>query len=1232
MSSANGLSNGLERQLRQAQLELEDRLRAGENCRAETFFEACPALASRPGLALDLIYTEFAVREEIGPEPAREEFYQRFPQWQNELKSQFLVHDEFVKAATQTTWQSTNAQASPLANAVRGLSGTNHPTWLWAPRGRAALPLDGPVSADDNVPRGPLLGHYELLEKIGEGGMGSVFRARDRCLNRLVALKVIRPDVLDDLPPEKRAEWLECFRREVEAHAQNEHPHIVPLYEVGEIDDKPYFAMRYVEGHSLAQVLRDGPLANATAAAYLKTVACAVGYIHRRGLLHCDLNPKNILLDSNGQLLVTDFGLARRPEFAGDMVTTKTVHGTPPYMAPEQARQPATMSIASDVYSLGATLYHMLAGRPPFLTADPVETLRQVCEDEPIPPRRLNPAIDRDLELICLKCLRKEPDLRYSSADQLAGELDRYAEGRPLHHTRRFSTWDRLRRWCRRNPTLTAMSSLAATFLAAAITFLVLFAVNARINNSKLKRQLAENDLDRGQELCDKGKVGDGMLYLARSLRTAPAECADLQRTIRINLACWRRQLSAPVSRPWLHPTAIHSLAVSPDGRSILTGGADGIARLWLIDSDNVPLQFSAGTAAVKCVAFDPAGQVILTASMDGLVRTWNPATGAALRCFKVLETDIGAMAFSPDSRCIFMGNKDGTVRMWNTATQQELFQCRRNGCAVEALASGPAGRLILIGYRDGTFAVWDTQTREERFKDKAHRSEDGEYTIFSMAFSPDGASFLTVSADKTTRLWDVSTGQPIGEALELPEQVSAVTIGPDGKTALIGTDHHAQFWDLVTPRPLGVPLPHRGPIQALAFGPGGNTAVIAGKDGKVRIWETVSRDNLGLQLPHEKNSMVFGVAYRPDGKYVLTGSGWNKKNEWGGAARLWEVATGRLAHIFPHEGPVRAVAFGPRDMILTASHDGSACLWNATSGKKLRTVTHAKWILAAAFSPDGETFLTGSLDQTAQVWLTDTGQPVGESLQHGGGVYCVAYHPTNPNLVLTGGADRIARLWDVGAEKPIVKKRLQHDDAVWVVAFSHDGKMILTASTDKTAWLCETETENAPRRLVGHQGPINAAAFSPDGLSVITASSDETARLWDTSSGKETHSLVHESAVTAAAFSPNGELILTGSKDQTARLWDRATGKRIGPLLPNSGSFRSAVFCPQTGRKYLTGTWRRNAWLWSIPEPARNPADSMMLWTEVVTGLELNAGVVRALDASAWQARRQQLAEASAR
>jgi serine/threonine protein kinase len=440
------------------------------------------------------------------------------------------------------------------------------------------------------------LGDYELLEEIGSGGMGFVYKARQTSLGRVVAVKVIQPAL------SAREAFVVRFQQEATLASRLRHPNIVSIHEFGECDGRHFFSMDYVEGGTLGDLVREHPLSAERAARLVKTVAEAVHYAHQHGILHRDLKPSNVLVDGSGQPHITDFGLAKAVDEKSGLTLSGQLLGSPPYMPPEQASGKVhTISVRSDVYSLGAILYDLLCRRPPFLAETSVETLRQVVETEPAPLRLLNPKVPRDLETICLKCIEKDPQRRYCSAQELAEDLGRFLAQEPIR-ARRVTPPEKAWRWCKRKPALA--SSLAAILLLSggSASIFSIQQQRAAAQTRRAEAALSEQKA-REAEARDQAQLGQ-LLSRIQVMRTSPRKdgwsqdhwmLATQAALIRTNSTVKNHAAAGLVgidARVCLEITNVEgrSLAFDASGERLLVGGA-GTNRTLLWDFRNNQLR-----------------------------------------------------------------------------------------------------------------------------------------------------------------------------------------------------------------------------------------------------------------------------------------------------------------------------------------------------------------------------------------------------------------------------------------------------------------------------------------------------------------------------------------------------------------------------------------------------------------------------------------------------------------
>jgi serine/threonine-protein kinase len=523
--------------------------------------------------------------------------------------------------------------------------------------GAAALTL-----AD--LPAGRAVGDYEVLEEVARGGMGVVYKARQRGLGRVVALKMILGGRL--ATPAEVAR----FRAEAENAARLDHPGIVPIYEVGEHDGLPFFSIKLVEGQSLARCRERFAADPRAAAGLVRGVAEAVHHAHQRGVLHRDLKPANVLVDGEGRPHVTDFGLARRLGQGAGLTRSGALVGTPGYMAPEQAAgRGEPLTTATDVYGLGALLYELLAGRPPFEGETPLDVLAKVLAEEPLPPARIRPGVPAELEVICLKCLRKEPARRYGSAAELAEELGRYLEGEPIR-ARPAGALERAWRWVKRRPSAAALLAVSVVAVLALVIVAVGLAYSARLERSNSDLEATRDDLEESNRQLrlasqDKEQANEKLAGANRALRLEKGESekqrarADRLRYIaQINLADRLRRdgqlrpalqmLRQLVPQPgqedlrgpeWYHvwqrcdgsawradshKGRVTCLAFRPDGRWLASGGADGAVAVWDEKTGARLLRFQAATGPVEDVVFCPAGRYLAAAGREGPAKVWD--------------------------------------------------------------------------------------------------------------------------------------------------------------------------------------------------------------------------------------------------------------------------------------------------------------------------------------------------------------------------------------------------------------------------------------------------------------------------------------------------------------------------------------------------------------------------------------------------------------------------------
>jgi WD40 repeat protein/tRNA A-37 threonylcarbamoyl transferase component Bud32 len=994
------------------------------------------------------------------------------------------------------------------------------------PTASASPPDTVTVDGADAHERGSVIryfGDYVLLEKIGRGGMGVVYKARQISLNRLVALKMLKTDVMATEDERRR------FQNEAEAVALLDHPRIVPILEVGDHKGHRYFSMKLIDGPSLGTKLAAYVSDPKAAARLVATVAEAVHHAHQRGVLHRDLKPANILLDEHSEPHVGDFGLARRVEGDSELTHSGVILGTPSYMAPEQASgRRGAVSTASDIYGLGAVLYAVLTGRAPFRGDSVADTLQQV-RDRPVePPSRVNGHTPRDLEVICLKCLEKEPPRRYDSAQALADDLRRWHDGRPI--MARSAGWLELL-WLlfRRNPALAATGVLAAAALVATATIATVFAVqqtqyaSRRAEAARTERLLRENitkaydqasnllvrmATSEGERHASAGDLFAAMPWFTDPLVRVPNNFEEI-RSVRARFEAY--------------------LQYTPHYRLTAMIRADDLAATGIRWSEGPRLVNPIGpNGEVKGLQVkSPDGSRIVKADEKYAVRVWDTVTGLTVSPPLRHEGRISYAVFSPDAKLLLTTSDDKTARLWVVASGQPLTPALLHGGVVS------------MGM-----------------------------------FSPDGRRVATVSGLNTVRVWDATFGQPMTPLLRHGEWVSEVLFSEDSRLLLtITTNGIGRVWDAAVRQPVKLLVGHTGWVRSALCSANGQRVVTASTDGTARVWDAVTGKQVCPPLQHE--GVVITAFFSADGRQVVTAS-------VDGTARVWDAASGK--QVLPplrHTAEVRYATFSADGRrVLTASSDNSARIWDAATGQPVAPpMLHGRMLHSAQFSPDGQRVVTASADSTALIWKAATGDAVGTPLSHAAEVRFASFSPDG-RWVVTASSDKTARVWDATSGQPVTSS-LRHEGIVMSAVFSPDGKKVLTACRDNTARQWEVATGKPVGRMLSHQGGVYAASFSPDGRWVVTGSGDHTARVWNSTTGEPiTPPLQHGNTLGSASFSPDGERVMTASGDQMARIWSlprrelpNETLTSIAQVLSSQRLDQNGLIIPLSSEEVL-GVW----------------------------------------------------------
>jgi WD40 repeat protein/predicted Ser/Thr protein kinase len=1039
---------------------------------------------------------------------------------------------------------------------------------------------------------------YEIEGELGRGGMGVVYRAKQTGLNRPVALKMVLSGAYSDVATKTR------FLLEAESVAALEHPNIVKVYAFGEHDGHPYLAMEFLPGGNLAdRVKKSGPLPAREATALIAKLASAVAHAHTRGIVHRDIKPANVLLTDEGDPRLTDFGLAKVGR--SDLSVTGQVLGTPAYMAPEQASgRVHEVGTLSDVYALGAVLYDLLTGRPPFAGDSAAATIHMVLVSEPERLRKHEPGIPRDLETICLKCLEKEPNKRYPSAQAVADDLNRFLNNEPI--TARPSTaTEKTIKWVKRNKGLSAGLAVAALALSAGTVAAYVFGFwaldeaeratrnanreraareqaaiserraieslgEARRQRLAADRHQAELEFGRAVTSCEEGRVPAGLAGFVRVVELAEANAVaeepaastakafdrELARVARLNLATWSRELPPDIravrngNQPWaaaFFPDGKRFVSVAGGYQLIKTDVATGQALL----AYKLPrtLTIPGGMVTAWTVGVSPDGKVIAAAGADGQIVVWD--------------------ADSPTPRVAFDGVSP---------------QARKNdGRNIFSLEFAPDGTLWAVDGDNG-IQHWDLEA-EPKPKLLArlvpeHLKNVAGPVLNVLALAPDGKRGFSGDRAGNVWEWNLESGTLV-RTLGAHGWVQDLAVSPDGsRVAATGPHGYARIFDVKG---------NRGWVDIDLFGSNGNgiafsatdpVLITADNDGNIRFWHTETGQPVGNPVRLPSDPVRLRVA-RGTGRFLVPA---------GDAVYLGSAPRPPKLVLAGQGGRVRGLDFSPQGDRLASADDFSGYVFDTRTLDMVQPPTRAELIVRTLrydAGPARSQVIRGFNGSFDRFHVAPAGPPETRPVLSMGGIKRIGYSSDARFMYLLG--DTLVAKFDAATldllvpEKPV--KDMPRGAGFTTLSVRPDGGELLATFGRRVLFLSpESLKVTRPGWEAGED--VRDAAYSRDGRGVLIGRRDGAAELLDALTGKPlVRPMPHARAVAAVAVSPDGKFFATGSRDNTARFWDPATGLPVGPPLRHRTEVIHTVFEPN-GSRLATGTGGGHVMLWDAPPP----------------------------------------------
>ncbi len=994
----------------------------------------------------------------------------------------------------------------------------------------ASMPLLGPPERPGEL---GMLGAYPVLRLLGRGGMGVVYLARHPALNRQVAIKV--------LPLERAgAAARERFLREAQALAAIEHEHVVRIHEVHlPADGLAYLVMEYIEGPTLLEKIRaEKRLAPMLAAEICRQIALGLAAVHARGLIHRDVKPGNILIEtSTGRARIVDFGLVRVMDAANDL-TREDLVGSPDYMSPEQVLGSSNVDSGTDLYSLGVTLYQAITGETPF-RGTTAAVLGQIQQDDPEPPRKKNEAIPRDLETICMRCLEKERGKRYASAAALAEDLRRFVHHEPIL-ARPVSAVEHVIRWAWRQPLVAGLSAAVIALFLLSFTSVTWLWIESVDRGQKLADALGKEKQARQvqQETAYFDRIaaarlafdGNNVREAAVLLDDCPAELRDWE---------WKylhRKCRGAPSVQWFDERSRSQIVFRPDGKAYATSGADEV-RVHETSSGKLLWRWNEGAIATSRLAWDAHGKW-LAASTGEKVQLLHPTTGALQAELVGHHAGVDGLAACPTGQLLASAAANGEVLIWNGNEARKLHLLKGHTARISSLAFHPAGGLLASSSHDKTIKIWDVAKGEMIRTLHTHKDP-----VAAMVWSPCGKFIVSASGVMDIRLGDegliqvldAATGAPVSSTSYPTGHVSRLTFRPDGGqlAAVCTTGARRWTWPELKELP-PILLPHD--LAHVAYTPDSTQLVTLEYKGAVKYWECDAGQEPVDVRPSNRTSIVCLMPH-PTQQLIACGNG-------RGALEVIDLDTRKS---------VGAWHVDPTDMILSLA-------WSA-DGRSLAAGTREKQILVCqlsvpearvilghehrvygiTFTPDNKQIVTASADKTVRIWDVATGKELRRLPGAKRVLRALAFNP-RAGLVAASEDHASIRMWNLNSGELNGTFQTNPPDDVTCLAFSPDGKLLAAGgpTTSSFVHILNADTCAPMAQCRGHKHKVTSVAWSPDGKRLVSSSDDSTIRLWEPRSGRLLLTLQgHKGGTNSVAFSADGKLVISAGWDGKVRVWD---------------------------------------------------------------------------------------------